>query len=219
MKNESGKTPEKILSDYDTFEHLSQRVFGREGEKIIEIIKEKISKQEINRFISKEPKNKKIKLLIAEDEPHILEIYKEWLKFENKEVVTASDGQKCLEIYKKEHNYAKENNLPEYFDVVILDHVMPKMTGVQVAQEILKINSNQRIIFASGQIQKILSESISRLNKVVEMIQKPFSIEALDDMINNKTLLDKIEQKNINQVEKSSFEKYNEAMLILQNFF
>ena len=161
----------------------------------------------------------KMRLLVAEDDPHILELYKEWLKFENKDVVTAEDGQKCLDIYKKEHQFSQENNQKEFFDVIILDHDMPKLTGVQVAKEILKLNPNQRIIFASGYVEKILSESIVKLNKAIEVIEKPFSIEILNQMINKKTLLEKFEQINMDKKEKPAFTKYSEALVILNKFY
>ena len=156
-------------------------------------------------------------MLIAEDDVHILELYKEWLKFKNHDVIMSENGQKCLDIYKKEYEHAKTNGLENYFDVVILDHNIPILTGVEAAKEILKLNPNQRIIFASGYIQKILSESITNLNKAIKIIEKPFSIETLNDMITKKTLLDKFEEIN-SQHKEISLTKYSNALAILNNY-
>ncbi|MBI2127718.1 MAG: response regulator, partial [Nitrosarchaeum sp.] len=112
---------------------------------------------------------------------------------------------------------SKSNQLQNYFDVVILDHNMPVLNGLQTAIEILKINPNQRIIFASGYIENIVLYSLTEINKAIEVIKKPFSIEALKDMINNKTLLNKFEEINSNQREESISVKYSNAMEILNN--
>jgi two-component SAPR family response regulator len=95
---------------------------------------------------------------------------------------------------------------------------MPILNGLQTAIEILKINSDQRIIFASGYIEKTLSESLTKINRAIEVIKKPFSIDALDDMINNKILLNKFKEINSNQKEENISVRYSNAMLILNNY-
>jgi DNA-binding NtrC family response regulator len=72
------------------------------------------------------------------------------------------------------------------FDVVILDYKMPKKDGLQVAKEILDINPEQRIIFASAYVQDTLAESVKELKRVVEVMQKPFSMSALVDIVENR---------------------------------
>lgn len=63
------------------------------------------------------------KVLIADDEPDILEILKYNLSNEGYEVITAKDGEEALEK-------ARRNNP----DLVILDVMMPKKTGVEVCE-------------------------------------------------------------------------------------
>jgi DNA-binding NtrC family response regulator len=100
--------------------------------------------------------------------------------------------------------------------VVILDEKMPKMTGLQVAVEILKINPQQRIIFASGYLEKTLLESLTTLNKAIEVLEKPFLLEALDNMINKTTILEKLEKINIRQEEEKISERLADAMEVLK---
>jgi response regulator RpfG family c-di-GMP phosphodiesterase len=64
------------------------------------------------------------------------------------------------------------------FDVVILDYKMPGKNSMEVAKEILQINPNQRIIFASAYVIEALKDSVKELNRVVELLQKPFTMEA-----------------------------------------
>jgi len=63
------------------------------------------------------------KVLIADDEPDILEILKYNLSNEGYEVFTAKDGDEALEKARR--------NQP---DLVVLDVMMPKKTGVEVCQ-------------------------------------------------------------------------------------
>ena len=69
--------------------------------------------------------------------------------------------------------------------VVILDYKMPKKDGLQVAKEILDMNPEQRIIFASAYVEQTLVESVKELKRAVELMQKPFSMSALIDTVEN----------------------------------
>lgn len=63
------------------------------------------------------------KVLIADDEPDILEILKYNLLNEGYEVITAKDGDEALEKARRTQP-----------DLIILDVMMPKKTGVEVCQ-------------------------------------------------------------------------------------
>ena len=219
MMKECRRSEKEITGNYGLFANMVQVVFGKIGDsKILEPIKIEINRLGINQTNTTDVptiQTKQMKLLIADDEPHLLSVYQDWLKLDNRHVITAENGQKCLEIY---HAHAKSNQLQNYFDVVILDHNMPVLNGLQTAIEILKINPTQRIIFASGYIENIVLDSLTEINKAIEVIKKPFSIEALDNMINNKTLLNKFEEINSNQREENISVKYSNAMEILNNY-
>ena len=72
------------------------------------------------------------------------------------------------------------------YDVVILDYSMPSINGMEIAKEILAINSHQRVIFASAYVKETLEHSIKQLKQVVELIQKPFELSKLVDTIEDK---------------------------------
>lgn len=69
------------------------------------------------------------KVLIADDEPDILEILKYNLSNEGYEVITAKDGDEALEKARRTQP-----------DLIVLDVMMPKKTGVEVC-EILRAQS------------------------------------------------------------------------------
>jgi CheY-like chemotaxis protein len=88
------------------------------------------------------------------------------------------------------------NNSAPY-DVVILDYSMPSINGMEVAKEILAINSHQRVIFASAYVKETLEHSIKQLKQVVELIQKPFELSKLVDTIEDKEVYEDLRTLNI----------------------
>ncbi len=135
-----------------------------------------------------------MRILVAEDEEDIKTVYYETLADRGHEVILTSDGKECVKIYRQqlqEHQQEEERHHNEMssssstFDVVILDYKMPKKDGLQVAKEILHMNPEQRIIFASAYVQDTLVESVKELKRVVELMQKPFSMSALVDTVEN----------------------------------
>src|SRR4051812_25857163 len=73
--------------------------------------------------------NRPRKVLIADDEPDIIEILKYNLEREHYQVITAKDGDEALD---KARNY-----LP---DLIVLDMMMPRKTGMEVC-ELLRAQS------------------------------------------------------------------------------
>jgi CheY-like chemotaxis protein len=83
------------------------------------------------------------------------------------------------------------------FDVVVLDHKMPEVSGIGVAEEILAINPHQRIIFVSAYVKEFLEDSIKKLKQVVELRQKPFGLNALIDTIEDKDTYKELQNLNV----------------------
>jgi two-component system alkaline phosphatase synthesis response regulator PhoP len=75
----------------------------------------------LRKFYCMEAKSRKV--LIADDEPDILEILKYNLSSEGYEVITAKDGDEAIEKAKRTQP-----------DLVVLDVMMPRKTGVEVCQ-------------------------------------------------------------------------------------
>ena len=215
MTKVSGKTEKEIITDFELFSDLSEGVFGKSSEsKILGPIKMKIDIIGMENIHQKEKTEKKLsKILIADDEIEILGLYKAFLESKGREVITATDGRKCIDAYKR----FNQNGKGDYFDVVILDQKMPFMTGLQTAVEIFEINPHQKIIFASGYLEKTLLEVLTRLDKAIAVIEKPFSLDVLDYMISNSDIFNKLEKININQQERDINEKMSEIMTVLQN--
>ncbi len=74
-------------------------------------------------------KNKKIKILLVDDEPDILEIVGYNLKREGYQIIEAKNGEEGLELAIKERPH-----------LIILDIMMPKMDGIQMCEKVREIN-------------------------------------------------------------------------------
>ena len=84
---------------------------------------------------------KNIKILIADDEPDIIEFLQYNLQKEGFQVFTAANGQEALHIAKEE--------LPH---LIILDIMMPKMDGIEVCRNLRELPEFQQtlIIFLTA---------------------------------------------------------------------
>ncbi len=129
-----------------------------------------------------------MRILIAEDNPDTAWSYKIALEKRNHEVLLTYSGEECLKAY---HDALKgmprSNSSP--FDTVVLDYKLDyKMSkdGMEVAREILALNPDQRIIVASAYVEKTLLDSIKQLRQVVELIPKPFELDAFVETIEDK---------------------------------
>jgi CheY-like chemotaxis protein len=111
-----------------------------------------------------------MRILIAEDDADSSESYKDVLEARNHLVMLTENGEECLKIYseelKREQIEIERKTTP--FDAVILDYMMPRKDGMQVAKEILEMNPKQRIIFASAYVEETLEDAVKQLKQVVE---------------------------------------------------
>jgi len=107
------------------------------------------------------------KIFIVDDEPLMRRGLQENLEFESFDVSVAEDGEKGLEIL-----------LKESFDLVLLDVMMPKMSGFDVCKEARKAGVQTPIIFLTAkgeEIDKVLGLELG----ADDYITKPFSVREL----------------------------------------
>ena len=127
-----------------------------------------------------------LNILIAEDNAFTSLQYNRILEKEGHKVVITKDGEECLQKYKDEKKKnMNKSQAEDPFDVVVLDQSMPKKTGKQVANEILKSTPNQRIIFASAYALGSDNSLTENFKEKVEFLQKPFSLKKLVRQVGN----------------------------------
>lgn len=110
-------------------------------------------------------------ILIVEDEIGISNFLKQGLEEEGFSITTASNGAEGL-----------EKALQSSFDLILLDWMMPKMSGLEVCQNIRKVNKTVPILFLTA--KDTVQETIEGLKAGAnDYIKKPFSFEELLERI------------------------------------
>lgn len=107
-------------------------------------------------------------VLAIDDEPEILEIVRQCLESEGLPVLTAPGSRIGLETYEKRWRE---------IGVVLLDYVMPEMTGDLVLECLQQTNPDVRVLLLTGcddQVARAMFEKGVR-----GYIQKPFYIDDL----------------------------------------
>jgi DNA-binding response OmpR family regulator len=111
--------------------------------------------------------NTKVRILLAEDDENLGVLLREYLQAKNFETDLLPDGDKAFKSFQK-----------NFYDLCILDVMMPIKDGFTVAKEIRSINKDIPIIFLTA---KSLKEDVLQGFKLGgdDYITKPFSMEEL----------------------------------------
>lgn len=113
------------------------------------------------------PKKEKYSILVVEDEENIREMLQLNLELEAYTVSTAITGPQAIKL-------AKE----EYFDLIILDIMLPDMDGFKVCESIRTQNNHVPILFLSA--RNSAADRVEGLKKGGDdYLTKPFNLEEL----------------------------------------
>lgn len=109
----------------------------------------------------------KIKILVADDESRMRKLVGDFLRKAGYEILEAADGEEALDIFYSDKSIA----------LVILDVMMPKLTGFEVCQEIRNFSKVPVIMLTakSGESDELAGFELG----VDEYITKPFSPKVL----------------------------------------
>lgn len=110
-----------------------------------------------------------LRILLVDDEPHLLEIGQNLLESYGMDVQTASDGETALSLL---------STMRRPPDGVILDLNMPGMGGARCLEEILKRHPDLSVIIATGYLDPEKREEL--LTKgAADFVEKPFRFERI----------------------------------------
>lgn len=112
-------------------------------------------------------------ILVIDDEPGMRKLAYETLTKSGYQVLLASNGQEGLVLYKLNS---------EKINLVLLDMVMPKQTGLEVYRELKKMNHKVKVILSSGfsddeRIKKGMESGVNAF------IKKPYTIYELSEIV------------------------------------
>ncbi|MDQ1278251.1 MAG: two-component system, cell cycle sensor histidine kinase and response regulator CckA [Thermodesulfobacteriota bacterium] len=112
-------------------------------------------------------------ILLVDDEKMVLEVGRDLLEVMGYQVYTAGSGQEAITVYMEKRNE---------IELVILDMIMPGISGGETFDRLRKINPGIKVLLASGysitgQAQEILDRGCNGF------LQKPFHPEKFSNMI------------------------------------
>jgi CheY-like chemotaxis protein len=112
-------------------------------------------------------------ILLIDDEKMIIDVGQELLQELGYDVLTARSGQEAIEIYRQKSTRV---------DLVIMDLIMPGMSGGETYDRLKEIHSQVKVLLSSGysingQAAKIMERGCDGF------IQKPFNINQLSEKI------------------------------------
>lgn len=118
------------------------------------------------------------KILVVDDEPNIVKVFEAFLIKNGFEVITALGGEKAIEIL----------NTDTKIDLMVLDMKMPKVSGLDIINEMVRINKKIPAIVLTGLIDA--EKYLVDLNKLgysqEDILCKPADLFVLSELIKKK---------------------------------
>ncbi len=111
--------------------------------------------------------SQKLRILLVEDEDHLLDAIKLNLELEGYKVHAVKDGKTALKVFKEER-----------FNLIVLDVMLPEMDGFQVCEKIRLENAEVPIMFLTA--KNTSEDRVLGLKKGADdYLVKPFNLEEL----------------------------------------
>ena len=128
----------------------------------------------IREYQDKKPKSGKGEtVLIAEDEENVLELASRILRDSGYNVISAKNGE---EAYWLAENYDKQ------IDLLLTDVIMPKLSGKDLCEKIVKQRPDIKILFMSGYTEKaIINHGVIPSDSM--FLSKPFSVLSITSKV------------------------------------
>jgi PAS domain S-box-containing protein len=114
-------------------------------------------------------------ILVVDDQELIRDLLEGWLRAQGHKVLLASNGPEALEIIREQG---------QALDLVFLDMTMPKMSGIEVLEQIRASNTTLPVLLSSGYLKQATVPDLDRLG-CSGFVQKPFHLEELGAIIAN----------------------------------
>lgn len=121
---------------------------------------------------SGQEKEKK-QVLLIDDEPMVLSSVQRALERLGYKVVSFGDPEASLDTFRKK---------PRDFDLVITDQTMPRMTGAQLAGEVMRIRPDIPVILCTG-FSEVITEQEAKDMGIRELIMKPATTKDLGEAL------------------------------------
>ena len=141
---------------------------GTEVELWLPVAARDLAKTGTNALAETGASSRSLKILAVDDDELVLLNTVAMLEDLGHKVIQATSGEEALRALAE----------AEAVDLLITDHAMPKMTGVQLARRVASVNPNLSILLATG-----YAEAPSGEGGGLARLEKPFGQKQLSDAI------------------------------------
>jgi len=124
----------------------------------------------INRSVKVRGKGR---ILIIDDDAAVIRVSEKMLRRLGYEVIAVNDPQRALSLFKQN---------PGDYNLIITDQIMPKLSGLDLANEIIRIRSDIPIIFLSGHIEDSTLQ-FKKADYVFAYLDKPINPAQLSEVV------------------------------------
>ncbi len=117
--------------------------------------------------VSRDAVSRQKTILLVDDEELVRIMVQKRLETLGYKTITASDGEEGFVVFRDRQNE---------IDLVMLDFAMPKMNGVEVFRELIKIKPDVKVILCSGYTENVVMQSFPD-ERPAGVLHKPYKTE------------------------------------------
>ncbi|HET9409158.1 MAG TPA: ATP-binding protein [Candidatus Sulfotelmatobacter sp.] len=112
-------------------------------------------------------------ILLVEDETNLRFLCRQFLEKQGYKVIEAADGAVAMQIV-----VAHEGVI----HLLLTDVIMPGMNGRELAQRVVEIRPNVKVLYMSGYTENVIGHN-GTLDAGIQLLQKPFNLRDLKDRV------------------------------------
>jgi DNA-binding response OmpR family regulator len=103
------------------------------------------------------------RILLVEDEKDLAQVVCEILHTLPAEVIVARNGREAIRLIESE----------EPFDLVLLDLVLPQLSGLEVLRRLRRISTSAKVILSTGYVASVDAKDLADL-EISGLLNKPY---------------------------------------------
>lgn len=125
-----------------------------------------------------------MRLLIVEDEPAMAGILQFNFESEGYDVAVVGDGFQAMALFEQAHQPTEENNPPPAFDAIVLDLMLPGMSGYEICRRIRELDAHIPVLVLSA--RTLAEDRMQAFDAGTDQyLTKPFELGELLNRVRN----------------------------------
>jgi len=113
------------------------------------------------------------RILLVDDEDSLAQMGKRMLSYLGYHVEVRTSSVEALELFRSR---------PGEFDLLLTDHTMPNMTGLELSRKAMEIKSGLPVIICTGFSEALTEEVVARAG-IKKLLMKPLAIHKLGEVV------------------------------------